>query len=197
MRPTPTLRLLGSRLEAQCEHQQANVRRHAEGRQDGDDVAARAEPVAVQPIVAHLREELFVAWQTLVAVGAQCMASRTLLSPEQADGQDAGAVDGKQGPNRVELGREDLEHNEGKRELPDGGAHVGAFKRPLRCADFDELGAGEHHGPRAVHAQAVAVCDVTALDAVSRAAVERPVEGCILRTWCNWACWRWEEAAAC
>ena len=47
----------------------------------------------MQPILAHLREELLI----------------TLLSPQQTDQQDPGAVDGEQRADGVEFGGEDLE----------------------------------------------------------------------------------------
>jgi hypothetical protein len=77
-------------------------------------------------------------------------AHHTLLSPKQADEQDARAVDCKQRSDGVELGREDLQHDEGKGELSNCSANVGAFKCSLRSADLDELGAGQYNRARTV-----------------------------------------------
>ena len=88
----------------------------------------------------------------------------TLLSPEQADEEDARAVHGKQGTDGIELSREDAQHDEGEGELADGGADVGAFKRPLRCPDLHELCTRQDNGARAVSTQPVRVYCVTALE---------------------------------
>lgn len=63
----------------------------------------------------------------------------TLLPPEQTSKEDPDAVDGKQSAYRVELGGEDLEHYQRKRELADCRANVGALKGALCCPDFDQL----------------------------------------------------------
>lgn len=87
----------------------------------------------------------------------------TLLPPEQTSEEDTDSVDGKQSPNRVELCREDLEHYQRKRKLPDCRANIGAFKRALCCPNFNQLIARQHHGARAMQMQTVSVCCVTAL----------------------------------
>ena len=79
-------------------------------------------------ILAHLGEELLVA----------------LLTSKQTGEQDARSIHREQGPDAVELGREDLEHDEGEGELADGGTHVGALKRALCRANFHQLGPGQH-----------------------------------------------------
>jgi hypothetical protein len=80
-----------------------------------------------------------------------------LLASKQADDKNSRAVDCEQRADGVELGCEDLEHDERKRELSDGGADVGAFKGSLSSADLDELGAGEHDGAGAVQSEVVVV----------------------------------------
>ena len=98
----------------------------------------------MQAILAHLGEELLISWQLSVCAHVlSALAASTLLAPEQADEQDAGTVDCKQGADGVELGSENLQHDEGKGELADGCAHVGAFKRPLCCADLNQLGTSQ------------------------------------------------------
>lgn len=62
-----------------------------------------------------------------------------LLSPVQADEEDAHTVGGEEGADAVELGREDLEDDERKAELAEGGAHVRALEGALGGADLDEL----------------------------------------------------------
>jgi hypothetical protein len=93
----------------------------------------------------------------------------TLLPAQDAREQDARAVHGEQRADGVELGREDLEHDERKRELPDGGADVGALEGALRRPDLDQLGPGQHDGARAVQAQVVSVCGMAALEHVELA----------------------------
>jgi hypothetical protein len=100
-----------------------------------------------------------------------------LLSPKQAGKQDPRPKEREQGSDGVELGREDLEHNQGKRELSDGGAHVGAFKGSLCGANLDELGAGQHDRVCAVPAQLVVVGSVASLLVMNSGA-------------CTWG-WRW------
>jgi hypothetical protein len=95
----------------------------------------------MEAILAYLGEELAVA----------------LLAAEQTDEQHSGAVDGEQGANAVELGGKDLEDDQGKGELRQGGAHVGAFEGSLGGADLDHLVRGQDGRAGAVHPQAVAV----------------------------------------
>jgi hypothetical protein len=115
----------------------------------------------VQPILTDFGEELLVACPppstAKQPVPTRVDGKHTLLAPKQADKQDARAVDCKQRADGVKLGREDLEYDERKGKLSDGGPDVGAFEGPLRCADLDELGAGEHNGARAVQSKVVAV----------------------------------------
>lgn len=87
----------------------------------------------------------------------------TLLPPEQTSEEDTNSVDCKQSTNRIELGGEDLEHYQCKRELADCGANIGALKGALCCPDLNQLIARQHHGARAMQVQTVSVCCVTAL----------------------------------
>ncbi|KKA20504.1 hypothetical protein T310_5492 [Rasamsonia emersonii CBS 393.64] len=128
-------------VEVQRQADQTGIRGDAQGRQHDDGVAAGAELAAMQAVVVDLAEELAVA----------------LLAAEQADQEHAGAVDGEQGADAVELGGEDLEHDQGERELGQGGAYVGALEGTLGGAHLDHLVRGEHGRAGAVHAQAVAV----------------------------------------
>jgi hypothetical protein len=107
----------------------------------------------VQAIFADFGEELFVSCPLPSALWHRPSpseprvrnAKRTLLPPKQTDEEYPRAVDREQRSDGVEFSRKDLEHNQGKRELPDGGAHICAFKRPLRCANLDQFRAGEHN----------------------------------------------------
>lgn len=66
----------------------------------------------------------------------------TLLPPEQADDQDASAIDSKQRADGIELGGENLKDYQGKRELPDRCADVGALEGALCRPDLNQLFAG-------------------------------------------------------
>jgi len=77
----------------------------------------------VRAILVHLCEELLVA----------------LLATVQTCKEDASAVNCEESPDAVELGGEDLQHDEGEGELAEGGPDVGAFEGALGCADFLEL----------------------------------------------------------
>jgi hypothetical protein len=90
-----------------------------------------------------------------------------LLAPKEADEEDASSKHRKEGSDRVELSREDFKHNQGKRELPNRRANVGAFKRALGCANLDELGAGQYDGVGAVSAQLVVVYGMASLAMVN------------------------------
>lgn len=79
-------------------------------------------------VVVHLREELAI----------------SLGAAEQADDEDPRAIDGKQRPDTVELGSEDLEHDEGKGELGERRPNIGTFKGSLRCAHLDDFVRGQH-----------------------------------------------------
>ena len=59
-----------------------------------------------------------------------------LVPAVDGDEEDSGAVDGEEGANGVEFGREDLEDDEGKGELAEGGARVGAFEGALGGPDL-------------------------------------------------------------
>lgn len=95
----------------------------------------------MDPIVAHLGEELFI----------------PLLATEEPDDKHPGPVDGEQGPDTVEFAAEDLEHDEGKGELRQSSANIGAFKRSLSSPDFDNFIGGQRDGASTVHAETVSV----------------------------------------
>lgn len=127
------------------QHQKANVRTQAEQAQERDAVAARAE-LLDQPLVLGVGVRLGLA----PAGPGPSPSSLPLLPVEElpvalvaavdGDQHDGGAVDGEEGADGVELGVEDLEDDEGKGELRDGGAQVGALKGALGGADLDEPG---------------------------------------------------------
>lgn len=94
-RPSP------SSLQFQGQHQQTDISGDTEGGQDDDDIATGPESLPAQAIFAQLIEELLVA----------------LLSAIGTDKQHTSAVDGKQRADGVELGGEDLEHDEREGEL--------------------------------------------------------------------------------
>lgn len=85
----------------------------------------------------------------------------TLLAAEEADDEHAGAVDGEQGPDAVELGGEDLEDDEGEGELRQRRADVGPLERPLGSAHVDDLVLGQGDGAGSVHAQPIPVSGTT------------------------------------
>lgn len=95
----------------------------------------------MHPILAHLGEKLLVA----------------LLPPEEPDDKHASPIDGEQGADAVELVAEDLEDDEGKGELREGGTHVGAFEGALGGAHFDYLVGRQSDGASAVQAKVVTV----------------------------------------
>lgn len=73
-----------------------------------------------------------------------------MLTTEKADYKHPRSVDRKQSTDTVELATEDLEHDEGKGELGQGGANVGAFEGPLGCSNFDNLIGGQRNGSSTV-----------------------------------------------
>lgn len=93
--PTP------SHLQRQRQRQQTRIRRNAQRRQHNHHIPTRPKLATPQPIRIHLIKELSV----------------TLLPPEEANGQHASTVDGKQRTDAIELGGEDFEDDEGEREL--------------------------------------------------------------------------------
>lgn len=127
--------------QANDQADQTGISRHAQGRQDDDDIAAGAEALPAATVVADFAEELAV----------------PLLAAQQGDDQHAGAVDGEQGADAVEFRREDLEHHEGEGELRERGPDVGAFEGALQRTDFDQFGGGEDDGAGAVQAEVVLV----------------------------------------
>lgn len=99
----------------------------------------------MDPIIPHLGEELLI----------------SLLTTEQTDDEHAGAVDGEQSTDTVELAAEDFEHHQGKRELRQSRANIGAFESPLRGPDFDNLVGGQGHRTSPVQAETVTVSGAT------------------------------------
>jgi hypothetical protein len=138
-------------LQIECQNQQRNVRRHTQRREQRHHIPTRPKLCILQPILADFRKELLV----------------PLLPPEHADEQNAGTVRGKQRADAVELGREDLEHDERKRELAQRRSDVGAFKGALRRADFYQFVAAEDDGLGAVLAEPVACDCVSTLEVSS------------------------------
>lgn len=112
------------------EDQQRHVRRQTEHGEQGDAVARGAE----------LADDGDGAVGVLLGGGEELAVA--LVAAVDCDEHDGGAVDGEEGSDGVELGREDLEDDEGEGELREGGAHVGALKGPLGGADLDESGDG-------------------------------------------------------
>lgn len=102
-------------------YSQAHVGGEAEGGQQGHAVAGRAKPLGGAVAGGDGAEELAVA----------------LVAAVHGHDHDGGAVGREEGAGGVELGREDLEDDEGEGELGEGGAHVGAFKGALGGADLD------------------------------------------------------------
>lgn len=65
--------------------------------------------------------------------------SISLGAAEQPNNEDPGTVDGEERTDTVELGGEDLEHDEGKGVLRESSPDVGTFKSPLSGAHLDNL----------------------------------------------------------
>lgn len=104
------------------EDEEGGVGGEAQGGHENDGVAARLEAAAQEAVLVLCGEELALA----------------LVAAVDGDEQDGDAVGGEEGADGVELLGEDLEDDEGEGELPEGGAHVGAFEGALRGADLDE-----------------------------------------------------------
>lgn len=119
------------------EHHKHDVGAEAEEGQERDAVAAGAELLVHVALAVLGGEELPVA----------------LVAAVDGDQQHAGPVQREQGADGVEVGREDLEDDEGEAELGQGGPHVRALEGALRGADLDELVRGEDDGAGAVHPQ--------------------------------------------
>jgi hypothetical protein len=85
------------------------------------------------------------------------------LSSKQTCAQHSGTVYGEQGPDAVELRREDFEDDQGKRELAEGGANISTFERSLGRSNLDELVRAQDDGAGTMQAEMVSVCGVAAL----------------------------------
>jgi hypothetical protein len=92
-------------------------------------------------IISYLREELSV----------------SLRAAEKTDYEDTGAVYGEKGSDTVELGGEDLEHNEGEGELREGSADVSTFEGSLSSAHFNDFVCCQHCRAGSVHSQTIAI----------------------------------------
>ncbi|KAI9652341.1 MAG: hypothetical protein M1831_006888 [Alyxoria varia] len=67
--------------------------------------------------------------------------SSPLLAPHSRDHQNSHTIHSEQRAHRIELAREDLEHDQREGELPERGAHVGPFEGALSGAELDQLSA--------------------------------------------------------
>lgn len=96
-------------------------------------------------IVAHLGEKLLV----------------PLLPAEETDDEHAGAVDGEQSPDAVELAAEDFQHNQRKRELRQSCANIGSLERSLGSSHFNNLVRSQGYRSSPVRAEVVPVSSTT------------------------------------
>lgn len=91
-----------------------------------------------------------------------------LMPPEPSGEEDTGAVDGEQGADTIELGREDSQNDESEGELRQRRADVCPFERPLGGPDFNQLLRRQDHGSSAVESKVIPISCVW-LHAVSDA----------------------------
>lgn len=108
------------------EHHQHDVGAETEDGQERDAVAAGAELLVHVALVVLGGEELLVA----------------LIAAVDGDQQHAGPVQREEGADGVEVGREDLEDDEGEAELRQRRPHVCTLKGSLRGANLNEPGTG-------------------------------------------------------
>lgn len=151
--PFPLLDLLVCKSPKQTKTKSPSV--HETPRQDQQShVSAQAQRgqqrngVATSPELANVRGRerrgtTAAAGSNGAGSGSREELAVALVPPVHGDEEDGDAVDGEEGADGVELGREDLEDDEGEGELAEGGAHVGAFERALGGADLDEPGRPE------------------------------------------------------
>ncbi|KAF2016465.1 hypothetical protein BU24DRAFT_422809 [Aaosphaeria arxii CBS 175.79] len=118
---------LGTKLER--EHEQTHVGCYAQRCEDRHHIPARSELLAVQSVLAHFGEELLVSF----------------MPAEQTRKENTRSVHGEQGADGIELRSEDLQHDEREAELPDRGADVRSFERPLCGPNLDQLTAGQNY----------------------------------------------------
>lgn len=141
-------RALSSKVQRQRQRHQARIRRHTQRRQHHHHIPTRPKLLAIDAILIHLRKKRLI----------------PLLPSKQAHDHHRGPIHRKQRTDAVELGREDLQHDQREAELGQRGADVGAFKGALGGADFDHFIVGEHDGAGAVKAQAVSFAGATLED---------------------------------
>lgn len=140
------------------QRQQGDVRRQAQRREQCHAVPRRPEllprqrlVIALAYAVGHVLIGISEAVPPPCAAGARVVVvaravvgrggeelAVALVAAVYGYEHDGGAVDGKEGADGVELGREDLEDDEGEGELAEGGAHVGALEGALGGPDLDE-----------------------------------------------------------
>lgn len=122
----------------QCrrKHDERYVRRDAQCCQYHYRIPTGAELVAMQAILSHLGKELAVA----------------LLATEETDAEHSSPVDGEERSDAVEFRGENLENDQGERELGQCGADICSLEGPLSSAHFDDLVRGQDRGAGAVHA---------------------------------------------
>lgn len=113
--------LSGAQVQGQAD--QARVCRNTQCRQDHHSISTGSEFVTMDTIFSEFGEKLSI----------------SLRAAEQPNDEDSATVDSKERTNTVELGGEDLEHDEGEGELGEGRADVGTFKGPLSSADLDDF----------------------------------------------------------
>lgn len=114
---------VGLSAKVQGETDQASVCRNTQRSQNHHGVAASPKFMSMNAVIAHHRKELSIA----------------LGAAEQTDDQDTGAVDGEQRTNTVELGGEDFEDDQSKRELGERCPNVGTFKGSLGSTNLNNL----------------------------------------------------------
>lgn len=129
----------GSQVQGQAD--QARIGGNTQRSQNDHSISTGPELVTLNAIISQLGEELSV----------------SLRAAEKPNNEDAGAVDGEERTDTVELGGEDLEHDEGKGELGEGSPNVGAFEGSLGSAHLDNLIRSQHRRAGTVHSQAVSI----------------------------------------
>lgn len=127
--------------ETPRQDQQSHVSAQAQRGQQRNTVATSPELANVRG--RERRHGTTAAGSNGAGSGSREELAVALVPPVHGDEEDGDAVDGEEGADGVELGREDLEDDEGEGELAEGGAHVGAFERALGGADLDEPRRGE------------------------------------------------------
>lgn len=109
-------------MQPQSQRQQTRIGTHTQCRQDNHHLPARSKLLLAHTIIPQFTKELPV----------------SNPPPVGADKHYCHAIDGEEGADAVEFGCKDLEDDKGECKLGDGCADVGALKRALSSADFDE-----------------------------------------------------------